>query len=64
MRYIVVNGSQSYHCCFEATVVDTARPVMIGDEQYMDEYESVCECFSVEDAGVICKALNNMEQSQ
>lgn len=46
MRYQVVVGSQSCHCCFEATGVDTSRP------------NTVCECFSMEDAQLICDALN------
>ncbi len=31
-RYLVVEGSQSSHCCFGVTVVDTTRPVIIGGE--------------------------------
>lgn len=57
-RYKVVQGSQSAHCCFEATVVDTTKPVMIGDEHYNNQFESVCECFEIEHANTICAALN------
>jgi hypothetical protein len=57
-RYIVVEGSQSCHCCFDFTVVDTTRPVIIGGEQYENQFESVCECFEQVDAIEICKALN------
>lgn len=60
-RYKVVDGSQSMHCCFEATVVDTSRPVMIGGKHYNNEYESVCECFDVAEAESICSALNKCE---
>jgi hypothetical protein len=57
-RYKVVEDSQSGHCCFDYTVVDTTRPEMIGGEQYKDHFEAVCECFDREDADLICSALN------
>jgi hypothetical protein len=63
MRYIVVDGSQSAHCCFDATVVDTTQPVMIGGEHYKNQYESVCECFDAEDAKRIADALNRATAS-
>jgi len=64
-RYIVTNRSISSHCCFEATVMDSTKPDMIGDRQYEDKkgkhYESICECFYLENAIKIAKALNQME---
>lgn len=57
-RYKVVEGSQSGHCCFECTVVDTTKPVMIGGEQYEGQFEAVCEAFTIEDGDMIVKALN------
>lgn len=62
-RYKVISGSQSAHCCFEATVVDTSRPDMQGDgTQYVGDhgpqFEAVCECFDMVDAEAICAALN------
>lgn len=65
-RYQIRDGSQSAHCCFEATIVDTNQPVMIGGVHYRDhdgklQYESVCECFSFADANKICNALNTTE---
>lgn len=57
-RYEVVKGSQSGHCCFEATVVDTQRPVIYHGVHYKDQYEAVCESFSVADAELIAAALN------
>lgn len=56
-RYRVVNQSESAHCCFEATVVDTSRPqnYVDGDRQ---TYEAVCECFEMADAELIATALN------
>lgn len=61
-RYKVVKGSQSCHCCFEATVVDTTKPL----EQYpgmqgLPEFDSVCECMDMESAELVCDALNSVE---
>lgn len=66
MRYKVFNGSKSAHCCFEATVMDTTKPEIIGGEHYAGSdgqlhYETVCECFNLEDAQLICDALNAAE---
>ena len=58
MRYSIREGSESGHCCFKATVVDTSKPYMIGKEHYPDCYVEVCECFNIEDAEKICAALN------
>lgn len=64
-RYIIYKGSKSAHCCFEATVMDSTRPEIIGGEHYEDEggkhYETVCECFEMEDAELVCRALNALE---
>ena len=57
-RYRVIEGSQSAHCCFEYTVVDTAKPS--NDYEGDVSYEAVCECFEREDADLIAKALNNL----
>jgi hypothetical protein len=57
-RFKVVKGSQSCHCCFEYTVVDTSKPVMIGDEHYKDQFEPVCETFEKGEAELICISLN------
>lgn len=63
MRYQSIDKSQSGHCCFEATVVDTTKPEIVNGEHYRDRegrfrYEIVCECFSMKDAQLICDALN------
>lgn len=58
-RYKVVEGSQSAHCCFEATVVDTTKPVMIGGKQYKDQFDAVCECFDYSEAERIAQAMND-----
>ncbi len=62
-RYAVYKGSKSAHCCFEATVVDTTKPKIIGGEHYRGSdgqlhYETVCECFCESDAEMVCRALN------
>lgn len=63
LRYAIYEGSQSGHCCFDATVVDTTKPHIIGGKHYKGSdgqyhYETVCECFDREDAERICAALN------
>lgn len=65
MRYKVVEGSQSAHCCFDATVVDTTKPTLIGGKPYCPDgvprYDSVCECFDEESANLIADALNRSQ---
>jgi len=61
-RYKIVEDSQSAHCCFTATVVDTTKPIMYGGEHYNNQYESVCECFDIKDAEMICEALNKLNK--
>jgi hypothetical protein len=63
MRYQVRDGSQSFHCCFGYTVVDTTKPVMVGDQQYNNQFEAVCECYDEDDANAIADALNAKESS-
>lgn len=55
-RYEAIEGSQSGHCCFEATVIDTTRPSSIR----RDAFVIVCECFDFADAEEIARALNRM----
>lgn len=55
MRYKIVPGSQSAHCCFQFTVVDTMRPVPYHSAGL---FEPVCECFDEADANLVCDALN------
>lgn len=58
-RYKVVEGSESGHCCFGATVVDTqtSNPSLFCDEL-------VCECFDMESAQKIADALNAVNRKQ
>ena len=46
-RYCVEEGSNSGHCCFTHTVVDSEN-----------DGESLCECFEEADAVKIADALN------
>ena len=57
-RYIVIDGSQSAHCCFDATVVDITKPVMLGGKHYNGQFEAIAECFERGDAEKIAAALN------
>ena len=52
-RYKAVKGSESGHCCFDATVVDTQTP-----HPTFPEHDWVCECFDMETAQKIADALN------
>lgn len=56
-RYQVVPDSVSSHCCFRATVIDSKSP----SKFYPGLYETVCECFSLEDANKVADALNAVE---
>ncbi len=60
-RYKIVKGSQSCHCCFEATVVDTTKPLPYEQFGDLPQFDSVCECMDMESAELICKALNQSE---
>lgn len=60
MRYKVIDDSQSGHCCFSATVVDTTR-IWRRDDDGMPTFASVCESFDYEDAVQIADALNKAE---
>ena len=59
MRYKAIEGSQLGHgCCFDATVIDTDKPVMLGGKHYDNQYDVVCECVDMETAKKIAAALN------
>jgi hypothetical protein len=55
-RYQVVKGSESGHCCFEATVIDTAEKVA-GHPDW------ACECFDVPRAYAIADAMNAADEA-
>lgn len=60
-KYAVRDHSQSGHCCFVATVVDTTKPEIIGGEQFEDHCEAICECFTRAEADLIAAVLNAAE---
>ena len=66
-RYVIYKGSTSAHCCFVASVMDRSKPVIVGNKHYEKKgvklYETVCECFEINDAVLIAKALNNLPQA-
>lgn len=62
-RYIVIPGSESGHCCFEATVVDTEFVRIGAILDPTPRYEVVCECFEEHIAEDIAFALNNRKPS-
>lgn len=58
MRYIVIPGSVSGHCCFEASVVDESSWVPFDSYEGGYYGHQVCECFDIADAYRIAEALN------
>jgi hypothetical protein len=58
-RFFVVEESISNHCCFGYTVCDRTKPVLIHGVHYKERYETVCECFELEEAALVCMALNS-----
>ena len=52
-RYMALPYSSSHGEWLDASVVDTTNS---------SSYRTVCECYSLEDANTICKALNFSEK--
>lgn len=66
-RYKIIEESQSWHCCFNYTIVDLQKPDVIRGVPQVDHkgeprFLAVCECFTREDAELICQALNALPQ--
>lgn len=61
-RYKVLVGSQSGHCCFDYTVVDTLKPHPVYASQGL--FDAICETFSEEEAHAVARALNAAATSQ
>jgi hypothetical protein len=58
MRYKLVEESDSGHCCFKASILDTDKPIRRGDGSIVeDQFESVCECFELDSAKKILGLL-------
>lgn len=64
MKYQVVEGSESAHCCFGFTVVDTEQPLVRSGVIFAGRFVSVCECFEKKEADLICAALNAYKPSE
>ena len=58
-RYGVVEGSETSHCCFDATIVDFWAPEAIGPNVY---FMNICETLWADKAQTIADALNAMEK--
>jgi len=52
-RFIVIEESASYHCCFQYSVIDTQKG---NDGETWDK--NICEIFEKEEALLICYLLN------
>lgn len=61
-RYKVPVGSQSGHCCFDYTVVDTLKPHPVYASQGL--FDPICETFSEEEAHAVARALNAATTNQ
>ena len=67
MKYEIRKGSQSAHCCFQYTVVDTTTPLLkstgepILDSHGKPAFREICECFDREGAAQIRDALNQTD---
>ncbi len=53
-KYKAIEGSQTAHCCFVATVINTTKKHSI----FKHLYDPICECFDMSDAETIADALN------
>jgi hypothetical protein len=62
MSRFVVTDETEHGCCHAAVVVDTSKPMMIGNKHYNGRFERVCECWNEEDAEMIAEALNKAHQ--
>ena len=56
-RYVVIEGSESNHCCFSFSIIDTTG-------QSEDSQNILAECFFEKDAKLICDLLNKNEESK
>lgn len=64
-RYKVLDESQSGHCCFDFTVVDTHTPHPYYSHPYYSHlFYAVCECFEKDQAEQVAAALNAAEAAK
>lgn len=57
-RYVVEEGSNSGHCCFKFSVMDSTRKVITLENGGKQSPEAVCECYEAAEANMIADALN------
>lgn len=57
-RFQVDTTYIDHSCCYGAQVVDTDKPIIIGNEHYRNQFATVCECYDIETAAMIAEALN------
>ena len=57
-RYVIIEGSESNHCCFEYTIVDT-KGGKLGSTDIWSRV--MCEAFEKQEAVEICTALNSIK---
>lgn len=50
-RFVLKDGSETGHCCFQLSIIDVTKPNL-----------PVCECFNREDADAILAALRQGQQ--
>ena len=50
-RFVLKDGSETGHCCFQFSIIDVTKPNL-----------PVCECFNREDADAILSALRQGQQ--
>lgn len=62
-RYIVEEGSDSGHCCFQWSVIDLSVIEEISGDGLKLWHKVICECFEEEDAENICNLLNKSVDS-
>lgn len=60
-RFQVIEGSESGHCCFDATVVDT-HVVRLPGSSVKNNFAWVCECMDLDAANTIAELLNRAEK--
>jgi hypothetical protein len=64
-RFVVIEGSQSGHCCFDYTVVDTDRPdLAFATVLPQPRWVALCETFYRKQADAIAAAMNAETEKQ
>lgn len=63
-RYVVFAGSESAHCCFDATIIDREAIGQFQDGSPYYNEGHVAECFDIEAARRIAALLNAATRPQ